>query len=231
MSTLFSDMALLPSGENPELQQRVSLTAAEAQQVTVTDAASYQVAGDTLTGLTALTKEIETFFEPLCKQAFELHKSLTTRRKTYLAPVEQACARLRRAMTDWKTEQDRQQREREREAAEAVRQAEQARLLREAALLEQQGEAALAEAVVEQAIAAPVPVVAVASTTPTVEGVSYMTVYKWRLLNVDLVPRSFLVLDEAKVTAYGKAMKDAAKVPGLQFYAEQVPVVRGRRAS
>lgn len=215
--------------DNPELRERAAVQVADASRLAITDADSYALAGEHLTGLTSLQREIEGWFEPLVKAAHTLHKTLTSRRKAATDPVEQACTRLRRGMTDWKTEQDRLQREREREAAQALRQAEEERMLREAAALEQAGEATLAAAVVEQAIAAPLPAVTVQSTTPTVEGVTYMTVAKWRLLNLALVPREFLCLDEAKVTAYAKAMKDGAKVPGIQFFTEQVPVVRRRR--
>ena len=211
------------------LQQRVGQDVGLASTIEVTDVATYQAAGAHLTGLAALVKEIEAFFDPLVSQAHKLHKDLTTKRRTVLEPVEQASARLRRAMSAWKTEQERLQRVREQEAAESLRREEEARLAAAAAELEAAGEPALAEAVLEQALTAPAPVVVLPATTPKVDGVSYQTVWKWRVLNVALVPREFLALDEAKVTAYAKAMKAGAKVPGLQFYGEQVPVVRGGR--
>jgi hypothetical protein len=58
-------------------------------------------------------------------------------------------------------------------------------------------------------------------------------VWRWRYLNDDkeralqLIPRDFLCVDESKLTKYAGAMRESAKVPGIQFYSEDLPV-RGR---
>jgi len=220
---------LTASTENPELQQQAALTVAAAEQLTITDATSYQRAADTLVTIATVQKRITEWFAPMVEAANKAHKALTGKRKESLDPLDRASSVLRRAMGDWKTEQDRLQRQAEAAAQEALRKAEQERALVEAAALESAGQGALAVAVVEQALSAPPPVVVLPAATPTVEGISYRAVRKFRVLNVGLVRRTFLVVDEARVQKHLDALGDAFKEPGIETWVEQVPVVRGRR--
>jgi hypothetical protein len=55
--------------------------------------------------------------------------------------------------------------------------------------------------------------------------VQFTTVWKWEVVDLAQVPRSFLQLNEALITASVKAgLRD---IPGIRIFSEQVPVVRG----
>lgn len=210
--------------DSKPIDDRVTLTVAEVQHVTVTDARSYALAGEHLQGLAALTKEVEAYFRDDKSRAYALWQSQCKKEKAALTTVEAASKRLRDERQVWKAAQDRLHREAEQAAARAAQKQEQERLLAEAALLEQQHQPELAAAVVEEAIAAPAPVVVLPSFVP--RDLPKRTLYKWRLVNRALLPREFLIEDEKKLNGYAAAMKGAARVPGVEFYTEEIDIVR-----
>jgi hypothetical protein len=178
-------------------------------------------------------KRIDQFFEPFTQLAYKLHRALTARRDEIKAPLEAIDTKLRNAISAYKAEEDRRRRDEEARLAEIRRQEEQTRLAAEAAALEDAGDHVLAAAVLDAALDAAPPVVVLPDTTK-VEGLSFRKVWKWRYLNDDkeralqLVPRDFLCVDGSKLTKYAAAMGESARVPGIQFYSEDLPV-RGRR--
>jgi hypothetical protein len=210
--------------DSKPIDDRVTVSVAQTTAVTVTDARSYALAGEHLQGLAALSKEIVAYFKDDKARAYALWKSQCKKEADALCRIDDASQRLRGERQTWKAEQDRLLREAEQQAARQAQQEEQARLLAEAALLEEQHQPELAAAIVEEAISAPAPVVVLPSCVP--KDLPKRTLYKWRVLDARLVPRDFLTLDEAKLTAYASAMKNAAKVPGIQFYTKDIDVVR-----
>lgn len=175
-------------------------------------------------------KTVETFFEPFKSLANKLHKSLCAREKEILAPLHALDSQLRLAIGGYKQDEDRRRRDEEQRQAQIQRQAEEARLTEEAAQLEASGETALAASVLEQAIATPAPVVVLPDATKAIEGLKFRRTWKWRYANNDkaramaLIPRDYLMVDESRLTKYATAMRETAKVPGVEFYSDDVPV-------
>jgi hypothetical protein len=210
--------------DSKPIDDRVTVSVAQTTAVTVTDARSYALAGEHLQGLAALEKEIEAYFRDDKSRAYQLWQSQCKKEKAALTLVQAAGQRLRGERQTWKAEQDRLLREAEQRESLVAQQRERDRLAAEAELLEQQGMNSLAEAVYEEAISAPAPVVVLPSNVP--KDLPKRTLYKWRVVNAAMVPRDYLVLDETRLTRYAAAMKGAARVPGIQFYTEEIDVVR-----
>jgi hypothetical protein len=210
--------------DSKPIDDRVTVSVAQTTAVTVTDARSYALAGEHLQGLAALEKEIEAYFRDDKSRAYQLWQSQCKKEKAALTLVQAAGQRLRGERQTWKAEQDRLLREAEQRESLVAQQRERDRLAAEAELLEQQGMNSLAEAVYEEAISAPAPVVVLPSVVP--KDMPKRTLYKWRVVNAAMVPRDYLVLDETRLTRYAAAMKGAARVPGIQFYTEEIDVVR-----
>jgi hypothetical protein len=206
------------------IDTEVTVTVARTRSLVVSNAATYASAGEHLKGYKALADRIKAYFEEDVERAHKLWKSLTTKRKAALDDVEAESERLRGQRQIWKAEQDRLQREAEQQESLNAQKREQDRLAAEAALLEQQGQPELAAAVIEQAITAPAPVVVLPSFVP--KDLPKRLVYKWRVINEALIPREFLTRDDKKLTAYSNAMKGAARVPGIEFYTEEIDIVR-----
>lgn len=175
-------------------------------------------------------KRVSEFFKPFKDMAYKLHKTLCDRENEVLGPILTLDRTLASLMSAYKAAKDRERRAEEQRIAEERHKVEQTRLLEEAAVLEAQGDGGLAAAVVEQAITTPAPVVVLADTTKSVVGLKFRRTWKWRAANNDLgralqlVPRDYLTLDETKLNGYARSMKETAKIPGIEFYFEDVPV-------
>jgi hypothetical protein len=178
-------------------------------------------------------KRIDEFFAPFCDLAYKLHRALTARRAEIKMPLEAVDLKLRNAIAAYKAEEDRRRREQEAQLAEIRRQEEEARLLAEAALLESAGDHVLAAAVLETAETAIAPVVVLPDTTK-VDGLSFRREWKWRWLHNDreralqLLPRDYLCPDEQRISKVVAALKDCARIPGVEVFYEDLPI-RGRR--
>lgn len=179
-------------------------------------------------------KRVESFFAPFKKMAHDLHKALCNRETEILTPLKRVDNAKRVAIQDYKTEQDRIRQLEERRLAEEQRKQAEADAAAAAAALESAGEHEMAEAVMEEAIAAPAPIAVLPDVTKGVSGLKFTRRYLWRYKGgpkdvkdtppamvaraMELVPREFLCLDEKKVGAYVRSMKDTARIPGLEIY-------------
>lgn len=183
---------------------------------------------------------VEDHFEPLTKAAYHTHRLLCDRRKDILAPLQKVDQVLSRAISAYKLAADREREAREQALSEQRRKDEQERAASAAAALESSGQPELAAAVISEAIAAPAPAVSLPDTTKDVRGLKFRRYFRWRyaggpadisqtpgtvvLRTMSVVPREFLTLDVQKISAYASAMKQAAKIPGIEFYYTDEPV-------
>lgn len=167
-------------------------------------------------------KTVEAFFKPLKQLAHQLHAALCSRETAILAPLRSLDNEKRAAMSLYKEAEDRARREREAAKADEQRRDREARALAEASTLERDGDHVMAAAVVAEAIAAPAPVVVLPDATKAIA--KFRRVWKWRLQNLERVPRPYLMLDEKKINAHASSMKESAAIAGIEFYFEDQPV-------
>lgn len=213
-----------------ELEQANALVVAKLANVKIATQADCQQAVIDRQELSERTKIVQAFFAPFKNMAHQLHKALCDRENEILGPILRLDGHLRDAISGYKSEQDRLRRLEEQRQAEERHQAEQTRLAAEAAALETSGDVEMAAAVIEQAITAPAPVVVLPDVTKSVEGLKFRRAWKWRPVNNDraralqLIPRDYLALDDKKLDGYARSMKETARIPGIEFYYEDVPV-------
>ena len=94
-------------------------------------------------------------------------------------------------------------------------------LLAEAAAAEAAGDKEEAAAI----ISAPtyVPAVILEKTVPKMAGGPvYRTITKFRIVDVNLIPRVYMVPDEVKIGGVVRALKRATDIPGIEVYEERV---------
>jgi DNA polymerase III alpha subunit (gram-positive type) len=111
-----------------------------------------------------------------------------------------------------KAEELRRQQE---EAARAGRAAEAARLAARATATEEKG-AEKAAVLQERAAMIPTPVVEI--QTPKVEGVSTRETWNFEITDRKLVPDEYKSVDERKIGAVVRAMKEATNIPGVRVF-------------
>ncbi len=179
------------------------------------------------------------------KQAHSLHKSLCAKRNALNDPLESAETTIKRGVGNYEAakraaieEARRKEEAAAREAAQlaeierqkaiddARKLAEDARL-KQAEELEAQGRHDLAARVVAAPVMIqappPVQVAPPVATTPKYEaptGTSLRRTWKFRIVDVSLIPREYLIANEMMLGMVARTHKENASVPGVEFYAE-----------
>jgi hypothetical protein len=190
----------------------------QAQALVVATPAAYVQAAETRKAIKALLNQIDLTFDPVIKAAHLAHKEAVAAKKKHQEPLEQADRIIGQKRMAYDAEQERIRRQKEAELqALAQKQAEDAALA-EAAMAEAAGDTETAEQIIQEpVVAAPV---FVPSAVPVVSGQVVRENWKARVVNAQLVPREYLVVDEKALNALARALKDRAKVPGVEFYSE-----------
>jgi hypothetical protein len=200
------------------------LTQSESKTLKVLDDASCSLASEFLVNIQSRMKQIKAKWFKLIDPIHQAHKRLCEARDNCLQPFEDVSTSLRSELTMYRAEAEKRRRV-EQEAAEA----ELRRRLEEAN--KQRARDAEAFGTKEESVkvmAAPivVPTIILPPAIPKTNGVSFRTVWKHRVVDESKIPREFLLVDVSKLTKYATAMKEGAKVDGVEFYPEQVLTAR-----
>lgn len=204
-----------------------------AAALRVVDSQTYTDASEMLKGIKALRSKIAGVFDKHISAAFQQHKALVAEKAAAEKPLTEAETVIKRALVAYTEAEEKRRREEERRLAEEARKVEEARRLEEAAALEAEALASGDDemlATAQEIVAAPVvaPVIVLPTERPKVAGISYREVWKFRVTNAALVPREYLSVDEQKIGGVVRAMKGAAKIPGVEVYAERIASASGR---
>ena len=222
-----SELALVI--DNSELVKKEALSWPDrAKTLKVKDNDSYLQGGDLLKGIKALRQKIAELFDPHIKRAYDAHKALVREKADAEMPLTEAERIIKGALVAYTEEQERKRRDEERRLAEEARRREEDRRVAEAAALEQAGEYDEAVAVLAEAETAPTPVVVLASATPKVQGISYRTVWRFRIIDAKKIPDEYKVPDETKIGAVVRAMKGETRIAGIEVYEDRIAAASGR---
>ncbi len=130
---------------------------------------------------------------------------------------------IKPAMARFQAEEDRKRRiEEDRLRAEQKKREEDAKI-KAAAEAEKNGDHEIAEQIMDTPVMV-APVVLPPVQTPT--GISYRDLWKFEVVNADLVPREYLTIDEKKIGGVVRALKGETTIPGVRVYSEKT--VTGR---
>ena len=188
-----------------------------AASMNVTCAEEYTVASNFLKTIKFAQSKVTAFFAPMKQKAHEAHKAITMQESAMLKPLHDAENALKRNMLTFYAEQERiridAQRKLQAEADEAARK-ERERLLREASKLKTPE---LREQRMEQAASVIAPVVQVSSVAPVVSGQSVRKTWTAKVVDVSLVPREWMVVNQSALDAFARSTKGAVKVAGVEF--------------
>jgi len=199
------------------IRSEVEPVVMNAASMNVTSAEEYNVASNFLKTIKGAQSKVTAFFAPMKQKAHEAHKAITMQEAAMLKPLQDAENSLKRNMLTFYAEQERirinAQRKLQAAADEAARK-ERERLEREASKLKTPE---LREQRMEQAASVIAPVVTVASVAPVVSGQSIRKTWTAKVVDVSLVPREWMVVNEKALDSFAKATKGAVKVPGVEF--------------
>lgn len=213
--------------DTQSLQQEVQPVLQQVKDLKISSNEEYVQAGEDLKNIKRLQAAVvDTFREPK-KLSDEAHKAVCAAEKRHLDPLRAAEAAYKNEMGRFVQERERlrlKEEETRRIQAQKEREAEQKRQeearLQEAVELEKLGYSDHAEAVINAPIVIPeaAPQPSAYAPPPKAAGIAAKKVYEHEIVNADLLPREFLMADEAKIRKYGNALGKEAKIPGVIFH-------------
>lgn len=208
----------------------------QAKQIMVIKSSDdYMRAGEVLLRIKEIRKKIEATFRPIKQKMDAAKREVLDQEKAADKPLAEAEAWLKPLIAAYHNEQERIRREEENRLREIARKEEEERQLQAAIAAEEEAKragatteeaAAESEAIIEQPVY--VPPVVVPKTVPKVAGVNMVKQWQFRIVDLDKVPRQYLMADEQKIRAIVRALKDKADIPGIEVYAVDT-VSAGRR--
>ncbi len=198
----------------------------ETAKIIVKDTASKLQAQSVIKELTKIANNIKAFFKEPKNKAYDTWKTLCNQEKQYLDKVESLRKQIQDEVLRYEQEeQARLEKERARlqAEAEARAQAEREALLKKAeqAKREETKQAYLAQAQAVQPV-----IVDVKVESQNADGISYREVWKARVVEVNLLPREYMIPNEKLLDNIAKSTKGSLKIPGVEFYSEKVMAVR-----
>ena len=197
----------------------------QAIEIAISNQKQYEGANDFLRAVKVLQKRIHETFDPIVEAAHLTHKEATSKRKEHLDPALNAEKVVKSKMLSYSDEMEQIRREEQRKLElKAKAEEDRKRKILEARAKKwaDKGNDAKAEELQEQAEDVHVETAVVAPKVDKVAGLSYQTIWKFKIVDSDKIPRVYLMPDEVKLKKFATAMKGAVPIPGIEFYSEKI---------
>ena len=225
--------------EVERVAQKSSLVVQSAMNTKVVDVTTQIQASELLLAVAKMRKEVADTFGPMKEAAYRAHRTVCEQEKKHDGPLEQAEKALKAQIGAFVDAQKRLAREAEEaarkraqeEAACKAREEAERRAIDDAIALEASGDAEGAEAVLANPAPVPSRYVAPAPVAPAVAHISGVTTreeWDFRIVNEALIPREYLVVNEAAIRSVVKSTKGRATIGGVEVFVRQV-VASSRR--
>lgn len=219
--------------EVEKVAEQSSALVQNAVSIQVTDSDTQTKASDMLLSVAAMIGQIESTFEPMKAAAYKAHRVICEQETKLKNPLVEAQKALKKQIGEFVLEQQRiaqkQQDDLRAEEMERARLASVAEgqdlAIQDAVELEAQGNIEAAEAVLANPAPAPLRYTAPASVAPAVAQVSGVTIrtdWDFRVVNEKLIPREYLLVNEAALGSLAKTTKGKATVSGVEFFPKPV---------
>lgn len=188
----------------------------QAKQIVIASNEDYVRAGELLLRIKEIRKKIENTFKPIKQKMDAAKKEVLDQERAADAPLVEAEGIIKPRIAAWNAEQERIRKAEEDRLREEARKQEEERRLEDAILAEQSGNKEEAAAIMDTPVQAPV--VVVPKSVPKVAGVAMTKQWKFRITDANKIPRQYLTVDEQKIGAIVRALKDQANIPGVEVF-------------
>jgi sugar-specific transcriptional regulator TrmB len=213
------------TNEAQALIQTVEQTAISYMSVKVASNDDLMQCAERLKDIKGKAKELEAQRKSMTAPLDETKKKIMDLFRKPLEMLDQAEFMLKKGMLSYQQEQENIRKEAQRKADEIARkeaEKERAKLEAKIARAEASGKDEKAEELKQQAeTIRPVSAI-IENTVPVISGIATKKVWKYRVTNVDLIPREYMVVNETLLGNLARSTKGAIKVSGVEFYADDV---------
>jgi hypothetical protein len=192
----------------------------QGNAVVIKNSEDYTAAGNLWTTIKGIMKQVDESFDPIIQKAHQAHKEAVAQKAKIYDPLKSVYVYVKKVMSDYDAEQERLRKAEEARLREIARKEEEERLLQEAIAAEASGNKEEAAAIIEEPVY--VPPVVVKKEVPKVQGMSFRTIWKFRITDEKKIPREYLKPDEVKIGGVVRSMKKQTNIPGIEAYEERV---------
>ena len=215
--------------ETKEVGNRAVSILDTAKTVKVVDPETYTAAGFIWKSLKDMMKEVDEAWDKNIKLWHEGHKNALADKARYYQPLDTASRTVKKLMSDYDLAQERIRIAEQRRLEEIALKAEEERLLQEAILAEAEARASGASkeeaaqeaaAIIEKPVY--VPPVILPKETPKVMGMSFRTIWKFRIIDIAKIPREYLEPDMVKIGGVVRSLKGQTNISGIRVYEGKV---------
>ena len=215
--------------ETKEVGNRAVSILDTAKTVKVVDPETYTAAGFIWKSLKDMMKEVDEAWDKNIKLWHEGHKNALADKARYYQPLDTASRTVKKLMSDYNLAQERIRIAEQRRLEEIALKAEEERLLQEAIVTEAEARASGASkeeaaqeaaAIIEKPVY--VPPIIIPKEVPKVTGMSFRTIWKFRIIDIAKIPREYLEPDMVKIGGVVRALKGQTNIPGIRVYEEKV---------
>lgn len=183
-----------------ELQAQTNNLLDTVPFITIKNDSELEEANGILRKIATLRKAAKAHFESLKKPFNEAMANLRAKEKEFLQPMEQGEYTIKKLIVQYNAQREKALKE------------EQAKLAQLSKQLEEQGMSVLPTVTLEK---------------PKLQGTSERTRYSFEIVDVNLIPREYLVVDTAAIGRVVRALKDKTNIPGIKVKAVKDIVTRG----
>lgn len=206
--------------QNKKIDEALTLaeSVAKIHIITVPD---YTDAGRILSEVKARYKELDTLRKDITKPIDLAKKNVMALFEKPLTALEKLESFLKTEMISFQNRQEAERRKIEAEAR-AKQEAEAKKLLEKAEKAMEAGKHSKAGELTAKAELLKNSPVIVPDNAPKADGTAIRENWTFRIVNEMEIPREYLIPDLKKIGAVAKALKNMAKIPGVEVYAEKV---------
>ena len=216
--------------ENTEIQEVTTLALAvpdQAKQLTViANNDDYIKAGNILLTIKDLRKKIEASYKKIKQTIDAEKKTVLEEEREQDKPLLEAENWIKPLISSYLAEQEKIRKAEEDRLREQARLAEEERQLQAALAAEQSGNKEDAQAIIDEPVY--VPPIVVQKSVPKVAGISMSKQWKYRIVDINKIPREYMMPDEKRIGGVVTKMQGQVPIPGVEIYVVDV-VSAGRR--
>lgn len=174
-----------------------------------------------------LRNEVRKVFEPIKKKAYAAYKEVLDKYKEVEKPIIDAEKHLDRLLADYFAEQRRlrEEAERKRLEEERKRREEEERKLREALEAENSGKKEEAEKIITEAVETK-PIEINVPEKPKLNGVYSRLDYDFEIIDMNQIPREYMIPNETLIRKVVKANKGNVEIPGIKIIKKEIVMTR-----
>ncbi len=196
------------------------------QDYTIALPEQYTGAAEHLKLIKAKYKELEDTRKSMTGPIDEAKRNIMDLFRAPLSALENAENIIKRAMLSWQQVQEQKRRAEEARLAEIQRK-ETEKLAERARKAEEAGKTEKAEELRQQVLEKETFVPTIAPTVEKVAGISTKTIWKFEIINKDIIPRDYLTPDLEKIGQVARATKGTLTILGVRIYSEET-IAAGR---